>query len=492
MFAQRRAWAATAALGVAVVVAGFGMPAGAVAASASSQVEDTTVSDFNAGTVGAGIYIAKSADGEVTLAPTVGAEFEDPELPAGWSSTPWADGGTSTIGGGRISVDGALVGPDTTFGPGRSLRFVATFAAKPFEHVGFATDFSNAPWAIFSTGTSGTALQARTFVPGGTMNDTTIPGDFLGQPHEYRIDWTADGFDFYIDESLVASHADVIQDDMRPLVSDFNLDGTALTVDWLRLSPYASTGTFLSRVFDAGATANWGTASWTPEVPAGTSLTISARTGNTPTPDGTWSAFAVIPASGDNVGQTGRYLQYGAELDSADPAVTPSLDDITISSAALTPRIDAFSPSAARVGKLITITGANFADATVVTFDGVPATFSVVSDSEIDASVPKGALTGPIAVSSDAGTGTSATDFLVKPKIGRITPSSGPVGASVRIKGSALTRTSRVTFHGVDAAFTVDSYTVITATVPAGATTGRIRVFTDGGTAKSGTFTVTG
>jgi uncharacterized protein (TIGR03437 family) len=44
-----------------------------------------------------------------------------------------------------------------------------------------------------------------------------------------------------------------------------------------------------------------------------------------------------------------------------------------------------------------------------------------------------------------------------------------------------------VTFNGTPAAFTVNSYTQITATVPPGATTGRIAVTTAGGTGTSST-----
>jgi uncharacterized protein (TIGR03437 family) len=49
-----------------------------------------------------------------------------------------------------------------------------------------------------------------------------------------------------------------------------------------------------------------------------------------------------------------------------------------------------------------------------------------------------------------------------------------------------------VAFNGVGATFTVDSDTQITAVVPAGATTGKIKVTTGGGPASSATnFQVT-
>jgi uncharacterized protein (TIGR03437 family) len=55
---------------------------------------------------------------------------------------------------------------------------------------------------------------------------------------------------------------------------------------------------------------------------------------------------------------------------------------------------------------------------------------------------------------------------------------SGGVGDSVIILGNNLTGSTKVSFNGVDASFTVVSATEITATVPTGATTGNIKVTT--------------
>ena len=70
-------------------------------------------------------------------------------------------------------------------------------------------------------------------------------------------------------------------------------------------------------------------------------------------------------------------------------------------------------------------------------------------------------------------------------------PPSGPVGTLVTINGSGLMQTMRVVFNGKSASFTVVSDTEITATVPTGATTGKIRVTTKGGSVTSSSdFTV--
>ena len=80
----------------------------------------------------------------------------------------------------------------------------------------------------------------------------------------------------------------------------------------------------------------------------------------------------------------------------------------------------------------------------------------------------------------------------VAPTIASFTPASGAPGTSVTINGSGLTGASSVKFNGTDAVITSGSTTTLTATVPAGATTGPISVVTPGGTATSVTsFTVT-
>jgi hypothetical protein len=86
----------------------------------------------------------------------------------------------------------------------------------------------------------------------------------------------------------------------------------------------------MSRVVDAGTPVNWGTLSWTAEIPSGTGLAVSVRRGDTPTPDATWTAFAPIAASGGTIGGSSRYLQYRVELKSGNPAATPSIAQVTI------------------------------------------------------------------------------------------------------------------------------------------------------------------
>ena len=155
------------------------------------------------------------------------------------------------------------------------------------------------------------------------------------------------------------------------------------------------------------------------------------------------------------------------------------------------PTITSFSPTSGGAGTQVTIYGSKFLNATSVTINGVAANYTIKSDTKITATVPSGATSGKIAVTTPSGTATSATNFKVLPTITSFSPTSGRAGTHVIINGNTFLHTRSVTFNGVAANFTINSSTKITAGVPAGATSGRIAVTTPSGTATSATnFTV--
>ena len=298
----------------------------------SAVATDTTVADFGAGTTGANTYVSDTSGGEVILAPTVGAEFGGTTLPSGWTTNggvaPWT-GGTAVVSGGIVSVDGTMAGTTATFGPGRSLDFVATFSGQAFQHVGFVGDLAfNDPWAIVSTGSVGGEILART-----NTNTTGISlgTGLVGSAHRYRIDWKETGFDFYVDGIYKATIGQATSGPALVGVSDLNAGGGVVSVDWIHMTPFASPGTFESRIHSAGSTgADWGALSYVADVPSGTTLDFDARTGETPTPDdGSWSSFAPI-TQGGNVATAGRYLQYRVTATSTTGAVTPTLESVTL------------------------------------------------------------------------------------------------------------------------------------------------------------------
>jgi uncharacterized repeat protein (TIGR03803 family) len=70
------------------------------------------------------------------------------------------------------------------------------------------------------------------------------------------------------------------------------------------------------------------------------------------------------------------------------------------------PALSSFAPTHGAIGTVVTINGQSLTQTTGVTFGGVTAAFAVVSDSEVTATVPTGALTGSITVTTAGGVAT--------------------------------------------------------------------------------------
>lgn len=110
------------------------------------------------------------------------------------------------------------------------------------------------------------------------------------------------------------------------------------------------------------------------------------------------------------------------------------LDDVSLTATTsggggTPPVITAFDPASGAAGTAVTIGGSNFTGATNVAFNGVAATFSNVTETSLSATVPAGALSGPISVSTPAGLATSTNSFLV-PTITVVLPATINEGAS--------------------------------------------------------------
>jgi uncharacterized repeat protein (TIGR03803 family) len=71
-------------------------------------------------------------------------------------------------------------------------------------------------------------------------------------------------------------------------------------------------------------------------------------------------------------------------------------------------------PAYGKAGKVIKILGTDLTGATSVTFNGVPAAFKVISKSLIGATVPVGATTGSVLVTTPSGALSSNVVFRVR------------------------------------------------------------------------------
>jgi hypothetical protein len=281
---------------------------------------DDAVADFAAGS-GTSTWIVEPG---LALQRPTSEGFDGSGLPAGLTETPLGvatvSGGTLTVSNGR--VNGAATGPET-------LEFRATFGADDRQHIGVGETLNNAgPWAIFSTGGPGLAagLWVRTQVDAATKTEEKIAETIPFGPHVYRIERGPTSVRYFVDGALVATHLHAITAQLPPIVSDGSATGT-VTVDWL--GGGAAAGVFESRVHDAATNrVDWGAVSTTPG-----DVAIETSTGDTATPDGTWSNFEPTD-NGEIVSPPGRYIQYRATLDD-DESI---LDRVEISYAIVSPR----------------------------------------------------------------------------------------------------------------------------------------------------------
>ncbi|MGH8551159.1 MAG: IPT/TIG domain-containing protein [Methylococcales bacterium] len=149
------------------------------------------------------------------------------------------------------------------------------------------------------------------------------------------------------------------------------------------------------------------------------------------------------------------------------------------------PSISGLSPGNGVPGDSITINGKGLFSVSQVSFNGINASFQLVSSEKLTAVVPNGALTGPLSVLVNGKTVTSQ-DFVVSgPAITNLSQTVGMSGTFVTISGTGFVNVDSVTFNGLPAVISSVGKTWITAQAPQGVTTGPVAVTNYIGTAVS-------
>jgi hypothetical protein len=101
-----------------------------------------------------------------------------------------------------------------------------------------------------------------------------------------------------------------------------------------RLDPGQSdNGTYLSAPQDASTIARWGRIGWRAQTPATSKVEISTRTGNSATPDDTWSDWTAPYPSAESSAissPAGRYLQWRARLERKPGSDGPTLSSVSV------------------------------------------------------------------------------------------------------------------------------------------------------------------
>jgi hypothetical protein len=146
--------------------------------------------------------------------------------------------------------------------------------------------------------------------------------------------------------------------------------------------------------------------------------------------------------------------------------------------------IASFSPASGMVGATVVITGSFFettAADNIVKFNGIPATITAATETELTTTVPAGATTGKITVSVRDATATATADFtVIQPvNITSFSPTSGKFGTVVTIAGENFDSNvtgNIVKFNGVTVTPTSATKTELKVTLSGPVSTGKITV----------------
>jgi len=169
--------------------------------------------------------------------------------------------------------------------------------------------------------------------------------------------------------------------------------------------------------------------------------------------------------------------------------VRKSITDIMVAQA---------SPSAGPAGTVVTIAGTGFGTTsdTSVSFNGQAATPTAVSATQITVAVPSGATTGPVSVTSPAGTAASLANFVVQtvaaPAISGVSPGQIDQGGTITVSGSGFdlaVNNNKVFVNGRYARVSAATASSLTVVVPA-LTSGRVTVATANGSATNTSYLV--
>lgn len=161
----------------------------------------------------------------------------------------------------------------------------------------------------------------------------------------------------------------------------------------------------------------------------------------------------------------------------ASGASAPAASARTATVAANEPTITGFSPSSGITGSAFTIEGTALASVSAVALGKLPAEFTVLSPTRIEALVPSGARPGKVDVSAPGGSAKSKAKFTPTLSLTGFSPGHGVAGKTITLKGVGFTPSSSVTFAGTPAGeIAFFSPRKLEAVVPAGAAAGPIAV----------------
>ena len=164
------------------------------------------------------------------------------------------------------------------------------------------------------------------------IGHTNLPDPVLGRWYDMRVDVVGTTFSVYVDGLLKLTANDTAYVSADKDQGLLGYEGSRNEYDDVIVTPDVPglSGIYSLNVFDAGAPMNWGSLLWWADLPAGTVLAFSVRTGDPPLPDNTWTAFKTISHSGDAIGGNSQYIQYRVTLATTNERISPALKQVRI------------------------------------------------------------------------------------------------------------------------------------------------------------------
>jgi hypothetical protein len=236
-------------------------------------------------------------------------------------------------------------GQEEEEGSGESGQEGGFFMEEPPDFGEFGMQFAG-PSTVYQIDGFGSGLPLWT-APEGAMifSMTAGPGGNLivGTGDEGRIYTVSPDGDWSLLAELDQAQILALQDDGRGGL----LAGTGNPGAVHRLGDgYVREGTLESEVFDATIAARWGRIAWEAEKPSGTKTVLVTRSGNSETPDETWSSWSrpYDRAEGQPIeSPPARFIQWRIDLSTSREERTPSVDKVWLAYLQnnLAPRIQA-------------------------------------------------------------------------------------------------------------------------------------------------------
>jgi peptidyl-Asp metalloendopeptidase len=138
------------------------------------------------------------------------------------------------------------------------------------------------------------------------------------------------------------------------------------------------------------------------------------------TPSGVAASFAPNPVTGSTATltvSTAGNAPLGTNamtVNGTTSGVTIAPIGVSLTVASQPPLISSFTPSSGKPGTLVTITGSGFTGTTAVRLNSAAAAFTVLSSTQIRATLPSNASTGAIQVITPSGSTTTSKSFRVR------------------------------------------------------------------------------